>query len=293
MKPASFRYERPRTVDETVALLAELGDDAKVLAGGQSLVPMLNMRLAAPACLVDVNRIAGLDYVDLVNDVVRVGALTRQSALERSALVRSRLPLVAECLPHVGHFVTRNRGTVGGSIAHADAKAELPLALLALGGSAVASGPGGYRRIRAADLFVTHYTTTLAPDELLVETVWPAARPGWGYAFEEFALRAGDYALAMSACALRVENGRVAEARVGIAGPADRPRESLAGRLLEGWAVNDETARAAAEAAGEEVEPSDTLHASAAYQRHLVGLVVERAVRRAWTRAAAPEVNGR
>jgi len=287
MKPPRFDYVRPESVEEALDVLAEHGDEAKVLAGGQSLVPMLNMRLASPAVVVDVNRIPGLDGIAGENGTVRAGALVRQAAFERSETVRRRLPLVSECLPHVGHFVTRNRGTVGGSIVHADAKAELPLALLALGGAAVARSARGERTIAAGELFVTHFTTSLEPDELLVETLWPAAAPGSGSAFEEFALRSGDYAVAMAACVLRVEAGRVTDAFLTVGGTHDRSSVMKAGDLLIGHEITTTLAREAAEATRAEVEPVGSLHASAAYQRHLVGLLVERAVLRAWRNATA------
>ena len=169
MKPAAFEYTAPRSLDEALAALADGGEDAKPLAGGQSLVPLLNMRFLRPSLLVDLNR-AGLDGIAAENGAVRVGAMTRQAALERSELVRERLPLVARALPFVGHVATRNRGTVGGSVAHADASAELPLCLVALGGTVVAASPAGRREIPAEDFFVLHYQTTLEPGELLVET---------------------------------------------------------------------------------------------------------------------------
>lgn len=285
MKPPHFDYVRPESLEEALDVLAEHGDEAKVLAGGQSLVPMLNMRLARPAVVVDVNRIGGLDGIAADNGVLRIGALARQTACERAEVVRLRLPLMAECLPHVGHYVTRNRGTVGGSIAHGDSKAELPLALVALGGSALARGPSGERTIPSGELFVTHYTTSLEPGELLVATIWPAASSGWGSAFEEFALRAGDYALALAACTLEIRAGRVSSARVALAGPSDRPLLCQASRLLVGEAVTSELAREVAAAAQTEVEPSEGVHASAAYVRHLVGLLVERVVARSWLTA--------
>ena len=287
MKPPRFEYVRPESVEEALAVLAEHGDDAKVLAGGQSLVPMLNMRLVSPGVVVDVNRIPGLDRIAGENGTVRAGALVRQAAFERSQVVRRRLPLVAECLPYVGHFVTRNRGTVGGSIAHADAKAELPLALLSLRGAAVVRSARGERTIPAGELFVTHYTTSLEPDELLVETIWPAAAPGFGSAFQEFALRAGDYALAMAACVLRVEADRVTDALVTVGGTHDRPSVMKTGDLLIGHEITAELAREAGEATRAEIEPVGSLHASAAYQRHLAGLLAERAVLRAWRSATA------
>jgi len=267
VKPPPFRYHRPESLEETLELLREHGDEAKVLAGGQSLVPLLNMRLARPAVVVDLNRVGGLDHIDANGDV-RIGALVRQRQLERSSL-----PLVAEAMPHVGHLVTRNRGTVGGSIAHADAAAELPLCLSVLGGTVVVRSAAGERRIPAEEFFVTHLTTRLAPDELVVETVWPSPGPGWVFAFEELAQRRGDFALSMAACALRVEDGRVAEARVGVGSVVDRPT------LLDTELVGNVPAR---ELLRVVVEPFDTVHASAAYLRHLTGVLVERAVLRAW-----------
>jgi CO/xanthine dehydrogenase FAD-binding subunit len=250
MKPVAFRYERPESVEEAVELLREHGDEAKVLAGGQSLVPMLNMRLARPSVLVDVNR---LPLGDVARDdgTIRVGATVRQA--DRRLL---EIPLLAECLPHVGHFVTRNRGSVGGSIAHADAAAELPLALTALGGSVVTSAG---RTIPAEEFFVTHFTTALEPGELLVETIWPAAQPDHRYAFEEFALRHGDFALCMAAAVagpdgLRVVLGSVPDHPTLLEIDPERPGDSAAAQ----------------------VEPWGTLHASAEYLRSLVRTLVDR-----------------
>lgn len=258
MKPAEFAYTRPESVDEAVALLAEHGDEAKVLAGGQSLVPLLNMRLARPSVLVDVNRLP-LDLISARDGDVAVGATVRQSAEGLRDI-----PLLKDCLPYVGHFVTRNRGTVGGSIAHADASAELPLALLVCGGSVIAQSVRGRRTIAADDLFVTHYTTTLEPDELVVESLWPRGQPGVGYAFEELAQRRGDYALCMAAAAVRGD-----EVRLGIGSVVDRPAVI---------AVDPEHP---GESAAAQVEPADGLHASARYLRQLVRVLVDRAVNRA------------
>ncbi len=287
MKPAPFEYLRPESVDEALAVLAEHGLDAKVIAGGQSLVPLLNMRFARPEVLVDVNRLPALDGIDEEQGSIRVGALVRQAAFEASPIVRARAPLAALCVPFVGHFVTRNRGTVGGSIAHADARAELPLVLTALGGAATVASTRGRRVIRAEELFVTHFTSALEPDELLLETVWPCGGPDWGFAFEEFALRRGDYALGMAACALCVRDGRVTEARLAIGATVDRPR--LLDSTLEGAVVTQELARAVGARAAASVDPVDSLHASAAYQRHLTGLVVERSVLGAWRDATGSQ----
>ena len=290
MKPAPFEYTRPTLLDEALDLLAEHGDEAKVLAGGQSLVPLLNMRFARPGLLVDVNRIPGLDGIAEEDGAVRVGALVRQAAFGASPAVAGRLPLAAECVPHIGHFVTRNRGTIGGSIAHADARAELPVALCALGGSVVAASRRGRRTIPAEKFFVTHFTSSLEPDELVVESAWPTAGPSSGFAFEEFAQRRGDFALAMAACTLRVHADRVTEARIAIGATVDRPTVLDDGsRLLPGSAVDEALAREAGAAAAAFVEPADSLHASARYQKHLTGLMVERAVLRAWRSALGGE----
>lgn len=288
MKPPPFEYRRPESLEEALAELREGGFDAKALAGGQSLVPLLNLRFLRPSVLVDLNGVPGLDGIAGDDGGVRVGGLVRQGTLERSPLARRRLPLVAECLPHVGHFATRNRGTIGGAVAHADAAGELPLALVALGGRVVTASTGGRREVPAEEFFVTHFTTALEPGELVVETVWPSAAAGSGHAFEELAQRHGDYALAAAACVLRVDEGRVAEARLAVGAVADRPL--LVDVSLAGEAVDQEVAREAGAAAKAAVEPTGTMHASADYLRHLTGVVVERAVRRAWRNAIeAPE----
>jgi CO/xanthine dehydrogenase FAD-binding subunit len=257
VKPAAFEYVRAESVDHAVEILREHGDEAKVLAGGQSLVPALNMRLARPRVLVDLNRVGGLDGIETENGSLRVGALVRQAAALRDPLVRAACPPLADALPFVGHSATRNRGTVGGSIAHADAAAELPVSLVAAGGSVVTSR----RTIPADDFFVSHYMTALEPDEVVVATMWPRLGDGEGFAFEEFALRHGDFALATVACMAGADGARVA-----IGAVTDRPL------LLE---TSDPEEAAAA------VDPPPNLHASPEYRRRLVALLVERAVARA------------
>jgi 2-furoyl-CoA dehydrogenase FAD binding subunit len=263
MKPAPFRYVRVDTVEAALAALAEHGEDAKVLAGGQSLVPALNMRLVRSSVLVDVNRVAELADVVQEDGLLAVGACVRQAD---PRLVGH--PLVAEALPHVGHFVTRNRGTVGGSIAHADAAAELPLCLVLLGGSVRAKSVRGAREILAGEFFVTHFTTALEPGELVVETIWPTPRKGWGYAFCELAQRHGDFALCMAGAA--AGDG---ELRVAVGSVVDRPT------LLE---VDPDHP---GESAAAQIEPWGNMHAPAEYLRHLVGVLVERAVATARERA--------
>ena len=265
MKPAPFTYVRTGTVDEALAALAEYGDDAKVLAGGQSLVPALNMRLVRPAALLDINSVLHLDNARRTNGALAVGALVRQA----DARLRDH-PLLAEALPHVGHVVTRNRGTVAGSVSHADPAAELPLCLLLLGGSVRVRSARAEREIAAEDFFLGPYTTTLEPGELVVETLWPLGARGTGYAFCELAQRHGDYALCMAAAAAGSDGVRVAVGSV-----VERPT------VLE---VDPEAPGASAAA---QVEAWDTVHASRRYLEHLVRVLVDRAVATARERTAA------
>jgi carbon-monoxide dehydrogenase medium subunit len=265
VKPPTFDYVRARSLDEALAALADGGEDAKPIAGGQSLVPALNMRLVRPSRLVDIGR-AGLAGIARENGHLRVGATTTQRTLERSA---DCPPLVREALAHVGHVATRNRGTVGGSIAHADGAAELGLCLAALGGTVVTDR----REIPARGFFVTHYTTVLEPGELVTATLWPVN--GEPAAFEELALRAGDYALAMVAV-----TGDV----VAVGAVTDHPTMlEEVGALLGGEPRSDDLAREAGALAARLVDPPGHAHASPAYLKHLTGVLVEQALGRAWT----------
>ena len=263
MKPAPFRYVRAESLDHALEALAE--DDAKALAGGQSLVPALNMRLVRPSVLVDINHVC-----DLGNTTVEDGALLVGAAVRQSDARLLGHPLLAEALPHVGHFVTRNRGTVGGSIAHADPAAELAVCFALVGGSVRARTASAEREIAAADFFLAPYTSALGQGELVVETRWPAPDPGWGYAFCELAQRRGDYALCMAAAAARGD-----EVRVALGAVVDRPT------LVE---VDPEHP---GESAAAQVEPWGTMHASPAYLKQLVRELVDRAVGRARERSAA------
>ena len=259
MKPAPFDYVRPTSLDEALAALAEGGDDAKVLAGGQSLVPALNMRILRPSRLVDVNRVDGLDVVAEDARSFTVGATVRQ------ADPQLRLhPLLAAVLPHVGHTVTRNRGTVCGSLAHADPAAELPLALVTAGGSVVAKSARGRREIPADELFTGPYTTTLAGDELLAESSWPMPAEGEGFAFEELSQRTGDFALCIAAARVHGDELRVV---VGAVTPTPT--------------VLDVDPDSPGESAAALVEPWGSVHATPAYLRQLVRVLVDRAVARA------------
>jgi carbon-monoxide dehydrogenase medium subunit len=251
-------------------------------------VPLLNFRLAAPAVLVDLNQLAWLAGIEADGAGVRVGALCRQRDLEQSAWALAACPLLQLTLPYVGHVATRNRGTVGGSIAHADAAAELPLVLQTLGGEVEVTGPSGARLVPADEFFVSHLTSCLEPDEIVTEVRFPAGGAGWGAGFAEVAPRHGDYAVCAVACALRVEAGVVAEARIGAGAVSDRPLRLLAAEnALVGSRCEPDALAAAADEARRAVEPSDGMHASAEYRRHLTGVLVGRSARRAYAMTAS------
>jgi carbon-monoxide dehydrogenase medium subunit len=284
MKPAPFEYFDPRTADEVVALLATHGDDAKVLAGGQSLVPMLALRLARPSVVVDVNRVSGLDAIAHSGATLSVGALVRQRALERWA--HERAPLLTTALRHVGHAPIRARGTVAGSIAHADPASELPALLLCLDGAVVARSHRGTRTIAAGDFFQGPLMTALAPDELVTETRWtlPPAQTGWG--FREMARRHGDFALVGVAVVLTVARGAIAEARIAIFGAAATPlRAGETERALRGQAPSERVLAEAARLAMTGVDAVADIHAPAAYRASVARTLTERALADAAARA--------
>jgi carbon-monoxide dehydrogenase medium subunit len=287
MKPPKFDYHAPPTLDEALALLVRYDGDAKLLAGGQSLVPLLNFRLARPAALIDLNRIKSLAYIREHDGQVRFGAMTRQRAIEFSPVVGRRLPLLREATRWVGHLPIRSRGTIGGSIAHADPSAEYPAVLTALEGEVVVRGPKGERTLAPAALFETYLTTTLAPDEILTEVRLPAMPDGAGWAFEEFARRHGDFAIVGLAAAVWRDTGRI-NVRLATAGAGGTPRRLRASEeIVERDGLGVAAIAAAARRASELVEPDSDIHASADYRRHLVGVLTERALMRAAERARA------
>jgi carbon-monoxide dehydrogenase medium subunit len=282
VKPPKFDYHAPGSVDEAVALLARYGGDAKVLAGGQSLMPILNFRLARPAALVDINRIPALAYIRDDNGTVAFGAMTRQRTIEFSPVVAAKLPLLREATRWVGHLPIRSRGTIGGSIAHADPSAEYPAVLTALAGEVVVQGPRGRRTVKAGDLFETYLTTTLAPEELVVEVRLPAMEAGAGFAFEEFARRHGDFAIVGIAAMIVRSGGRCTAARLATAGAGPVPvRLRAAEEILERDGLGEAAIEGAAARAAELVQPDSDVHASAEYRRHLTRVLTARAVRRA------------
>jgi carbon-monoxide dehydrogenase medium subunit len=277
MKPAPFEYSDPRSLDDALALLARHGDDAKVLAGGQSLVPMLNFRLARPAILIDINRLGGLDGLAEMGGALRIGALVRQRTLERWA--RDRAPLLATALGHVGHAAIRNRGTVAGSVVHADPAAELPALLLALDGAVVARSVRGERLIPAAALFQGPLMTSLAADEIVTETRWslPAAGDGWG--FHEVARRHGDFALVGAVAVVGLRGGRFERVRIAVFAAGPTPiRMASAERALAGQAPSPALFDEAAQAAARELDTQADLHATAEYRRAVAATLIARAL---------------
>jgi len=288
MKPAPFAYHRPATLDEALALLAEHGGEAKPLAGGQSLIPAMNFRLARPAVLVDLNRVAELGYVRAGRDGLDIGAMTRQRAVERSDAVRSAAPLLAEAMPFIAHPQIRNRGTVGGSLAHADPAAELPAVMLALEARFRARGPQGERWIPAGEFFTGILETALGPDELLLEVAVPKSPARTGYAFAELARRRGDYALVGVAARVTLDRrGRCQAARITLFSVGDGPvLATAAAAMLDGQEPSPEAMRAAADAAAQrDIDPPSDIHASAAYRRRLAAVLTRRALQRAVERA--------
>jgi len=288
MKPPKFDYHAPATVDDALALLGRYDGEAKVLAGGQSLMPLLNFRLSRPAALVDLNRIPALAYIKEHDGQVRFGAMTRQRAIEFSPIVARRVPLLTEATRWVGHLPIRTRGTIGGSIAHADPSAEYPAVLAALDGEIVARGPKGERVLKSRELFQTYLTTSLAPDEILTEVRLPAPPAGAGYAFEEFARRHGDFAIVGIAALVARQGARCTMARLATAGAGPVPmRLRAAEEILERDGLGDDAVARAAAKARELVQPDADIHASADYRRHLAGVLTERALKRAISRAGA------
>ncbi|GAB3067346.1 xanthine dehydrogenase family protein subunit M [Intrasporangium mesophilum] len=291
MKPAPFVHHAPRTVDEAVATLAEFGHDGKILAGGQSLVPILNMRLATPGHIVDINRVAGLDAIEVSSASVRVGALVRHTALERSEEAYAASPVLREALGYVAHPVIRNRGTTVGSLAHADAAGELPAVLALTDGYVEAVGPAGARDIHWPDFFRGPLETALGHDELAVAARFGRFAAGSGTAFEEVARRHGDYALAGVAVALTVTDGVVTGARASFVSVTEVPSVLDLGPVLGEVTAEPASAAwvaavdAAAEAARGHVEPESDIHATAEYRRMLAGELTRRALRRAVERA--------
>jgi aerobic carbon-monoxide dehydrogenase medium subunit len=278
VKPGVFEYHRAVSVDDALDVLAEFGDDASVLAGGQSLIPLLNLRLARPSVLVDINRVHELEGLSTAPDAVSVGALTRARAVERSAEAAVALPVLREAIAHIAHPQIRVRTTIGGNVAHADPSAELPAVLAALEGSVELGRRGSRHTVGAADFFQDAFATAKEPDELVIGVCFPVL-PGYRWRFLEVARRHGDYGMVSVCVGLHVRDGSVADARIALAGCGSVPlRAYVAEKALVGASSAPELARTAAAAVRETVEPVSDIHATGEYRRSLAGVLVSRAV---------------
>jgi len=281
MKPARFEYVAPTTLDAAVKALAAASGEAKILAGGQSLLPLLNFRMARPALLVDLNGIKELSFIELRDDSVVIGALTRHREIEHSPLIASSLPVMSAAMRHVAHLAIRNRGTIGGSLSHADPAAELPMMAMFYCARLTVQGPEGRRTIAAKDFFVDALTNCLAPEDIVVEIEFPILRHD-GWAFEEVARRYGDFALASIAVSIRRGRSGLDDARVAVMGVADTPlRLAAVEQQLRDIEIDDRMPDRFSELVTSSVTPNDDLHASAEYRKHLLGELARRALRTA------------
>lgn len=287
MKPPAFEYHLADSLDQALSLLADYGDEAKPLAGGQSLIPLLNFRLARPAALIDLNHIDALNGITRTDGALRIGAMTRQRTLERDANVRQFAPLVVETMPHVAHPQIRNRGTIGGSLAHAEPAAELPAVMITLGARLHLRSKRADRWLSADEFFTGLFATALQTGELLTTVEIPTLPERTGYAFEELARRHGDFALLGVAVAVTVdETGACRDARITLVNPgAGAERMQRAARTLIGRAIDDAAARAAGEIAAADVTATGDVHASPAYRRQLARVLTRRTLLRAFERA--------
>lgn len=286
MKPPPFEYHRAASVDEAVALLAEHGDEAKILAGGQSLVPLLSLRLARPAHLVDINRLGDLEAITN-GDGLHLGSTVRHRTVERSDVVQAANPLLAHAVRFIGHAAIRNRGTIGGSVAHADPAAEVPTVLALLDGEIEARSSTGSRTIAARDFFQGFLTTSLEPEELLTGVRLPSLAPGTGWSFQEFSRRSGDFAIVGVAATVQLDgSGKIGEARLAFSGVDTQPvRATSAEARLAGATPSDDLWADAGQEAASPFEPANDIHGSSAYRKHLAAVLAKRALTEAHDRA--------
>jgi aerobic carbon-monoxide dehydrogenase medium subunit len=288
VKPARFAYRRPDSLEEALGDLAEHADDATLLAGGQSLVPMMNLRLVQPPVLIDLNGLDELDALTVAQDRLVLGAMTRHRTLEHSPEVARAAPMLRDAMAHVAYPSVRNRGTVGGSVAHADPAAELPCVLLAGDATFVLARASGRREVAADDFFVGPYMTAREPDELLVEIHVPVAGASTASGFAEFARKSGDFALALAAASITMQDGRCTRTRIALGSVDAVPvRATEAERVLEGQPLETAAIEAAAQAASAGVQPRGDSHGSSEYRRRLADVVVRRALEAAAARHAA------
>ncbi|MGB3488742.1 MAG: xanthine dehydrogenase family protein subunit M [Xanthobacteraceae bacterium] len=286
MKPPPFDYFAADCIEAAIQALADAGGDGKIIAGGQSLMPMLNFRLLRPSILIDINRIPDLAYVRDDGDEIRIGPLTRHRVLETSDLIAKQFPVLHEAMGYVAHLAIRNRGTIGGSLSHADPAAELPMMSLLLDARLEVQSNAGRRTIEARDFFLGALTTALEDGDMLVEVRLPKLQEGTGWAFEEVARRSGDFALASVAVITGSDGDRVSDIRIGMMGVGETPmRATEAENILIGQRYSEAVVAAAVDAIRAAVEPNTDLHASADYRRHLVGILAQQALGKAWDRS--------
>jgi carbon-monoxide dehydrogenase medium subunit len=286
MKPAAFDYIAPNSLEAAVEAIAAANGDGKVLAGGQSLMPLLNFRMTRPTVVVDLMHIPGMSFIELRGDAVAIGAMTRHADLEFSDLVESKLPVMAAAMRHVAHLAIRNKGTIGGSLSHADPAAELPMLAVFYGATIKVQGSNGRREIPAEDFFVSALTNCLDPDEIVFEVDFPVLASHAGWAFEEVARRFGDFALACIAVSFEVLDDKIVDARVAVMGVADTPRRLReAEQALKGARRGPEAAARLAEIVRSCLSPPSDIHVSSEYRKNLIGALAERAFTTAWTRA--------
>jgi carbon-monoxide dehydrogenase medium subunit len=287
MKPASFEYVRPRTIEEALQLLDEHGDEAKVLAGGQSLVPMMNLRLARPGVVIDINGLKELDYHRQHTDYIAVGALTRHATLRDSPLIRESCPLMSAAYHYVAHGTVRNRGTLCGNLCHADPASEMPAVMLACEASMVLRSAKGERIVPAEEFFQGLYATAVQPNEILVEVRIPVRSAQWGYSFQEVSVRQGDFAMTLVASLLNIQDGRIVGASVAYAGISDRAlRFEQVEKRLVGQEPSDSLFSDIGAELAANLDVNQDVHASEAYRRDLVRTLTQRALNEAATRAA-------
>jgi CO/xanthine dehydrogenase FAD-binding subunit len=285
MKPAAFDYVAPNSLEAAVEAIAAANGDGKILAGGQSLMPLLNFRMARPSVIVDLMHIPDMSFIERRDDAVAIGALTRHADLEFSDLIAQNLPVMAAAMPHVAHLAIRNKGTIGGSLSHADPAAELPMLAVFYGATIKVQGTSGRRDIPAEDFFVSALTNCLDPDEIVFEIDFPVLTSHAGWAFEEVARRFGDFALASIAVSLEILDSRIVDARVAVMGVADTPRRLREAEDALRGEGEPKTAAKFGKIVRACVSPESDIHVSAEYRKNLIGALAERAFTTAWTRA--------
>lgn len=287
MKPAAFDYIAPKSLEAAVAALAAANGDGKVLAGGQSLMPLLNFRMTRPAVVVDLMQIPGMSFIELRGDRLAIGAMTRHADLEFSELVAAKLPVMAAAMRHVAHLAIRNKGTIGGSLSHADPAAELPMLAAFYGATIKVQGPEGRRDIPAEDFFISALTNCLDPEEIVFEIDFPVLTSHTGWAFEEVARRFGDFALASIAVSFELLDRRINRARVAVMGVADTPRRlRKAEAALQGLQGGPDAAAGFADVVRSCVTPESDIHVSGEYRKNLIGALAGKAFTTAWARGA-------